>query len=83
MRSGEPSNRRSTTLKHPQEVEDNLLQHAAALPSQEAEQVLADYTTFLALVRQERVPLPDGQDVLRARPLIRHAADVPVLLSAM
>ena len=28
MRSGEPSNRRSTTLKHPQEVEDNLLQHA-------------------------------------------------------
>jgi PIN domain len=66
-----------------QEVEENLLQHAAALPSQEAEQVLADYTTLLTLARPERVPLPDGQDVMRARPLIRHAADVPVLLSAM
>jgi hypothetical protein len=66
-----------------QEVEDNLLQHAAALPSQEAEQVLADYTTLLTLARPERVPLPDVQDVMRARPLIRHAADVPVLLSAM
>jgi predicted nucleic acid-binding protein len=66
-----------------QEVEENLLQHAAALPSQEAEQVLADYTTLLTLARPERVPLPDVQDVMRARPLIRHAADVPVLLSAM
>jgi predicted nucleic acid-binding protein len=66
-----------------QEVEENLLQHAAALPSLEAEQVLADYTTLLTLTRPERVPLPDVQDVIRARPLIRHAADVPVLLSAM
>jgi hypothetical protein len=66
-----------------QEVEENLLQHAAALPSQEAEQVLADYTTLLTLARPERVPLPDVQDVVRARPLIRHAADVPVVLSAM
>jgi hypothetical protein len=66
-----------------QEVEENLLQHAAALPSPEAEQVLADYTTLLTLARPERVPLPDGQDVMRARPLIRHAADVPVLVSAM
>ncbi len=66
-----------------QEVEDNLLQHAATLPSQDAEQVLADYTTLLALARPELVPLPNAQDVVRARPLIRHAADVPVLLSAM
>ena len=66
-----------------QEVEENLLQHAAVLPSQEAEQVLADYTTLLTLARPERVPLPDVQEVMRARPLIRHAADVPVLLSAM
>ena len=66
-----------------QEVEDNLLYHATALPSQEAEQVLADYTTLLTLARPERIPLPDLQDVIRARPLIRHAADVPVLLSAM
>ena len=66
-----------------QEVEENLLQHAAALPSQEAEQVLADYTTLLTLARPERIPLPDVQDVMRARSLIRHAADVPVVLSAM
>jgi predicted nucleic acid-binding protein len=66
-----------------QEVEENLLQHAAALPPHEAEQVLADYTTLLTLARPERVPLPDTQDVVHARPLIRHAADVPVLLSAM
>ena len=66
-----------------QEVEENLLQHAAALPSQEAEQVLADYTTLLTLARPERIPLPDVQDVMRARRLIRHAADVPVVLSAM
>ena len=66
-----------------QEVEDNLLQHAATLPSQDAEQVLADYTTLLALARPELVPLQDAQDVVRARSLIRHAADVPVLLSAV
>lgn len=66
-----------------QEVEDNLLQHAAALPSQDAEQVLADYTTLLTRARPELVPLPDAQDVVGARPLIRHAADVPVLLSAI
>jgi hypothetical protein len=66
-----------------QEVEEHLVQHAAALPSQEAEQVLAASTTLLTLARPERVPLPDVQDVIRARPLMRHAADVPVLLSAM
>ena len=66
-----------------QEVEDNLLQHAAALPPQDAEQVLQDYATLLALTRPEMVPLPAPQDVMQARHLIRHAADVPVLLSAM
>jgi hypothetical protein len=65
------------------EVEENLLQHATALASHEAEQVLAAYTTLLSLARPERVPLPDAQDVARSRSLIRHAADVPVLLSAM
>ena len=43
----------------------------------------AQYTTLLTLARPRADPLPDGHDVLRARPLIRHAADVPVLLSAM
>ena len=66
-----------------QEVEDNLLHHAAALPAPEAEQMLADYGTLLTLTRPERVPLPDLEAVRQARTLIRHAADVPVLLSAV
>jgi hypothetical protein len=66
-----------------QEVEENLLHHAAALPPQDAEQILDDYATLLTLARPEIVPLPDAQDVVQSRHLIRHAADVPVLLSAM
>jgi predicted nucleic acid-binding protein len=66
-----------------QEVEDNLLHHAAALSPQDAEQVLHDYTTLLTLARPEIVPLPAIQDVERSRHLIRHAADLPVLLSAI
>lgn len=66
-----------------QEVEDNLLHHAAALPAPEAEQMLADYGTLLTLTRPERAPLPDLEAVRQARALIRHAADVPVLLSAI
>jgi hypothetical protein len=65
------------------EVENNLLYHAAALPPPEAEHVLADYSRLLTLARPERVPLPDLEAVMQARPLIRHAADVPVLLSAI
>lgn len=65
------------------EVEDNLLHHAAALPPPDAEQVLRDYTTLLTLARPEVIPLPAVEAVLRAWPLIRHAADVPVLLSAL
>ena len=66
-----------------EEVENNLLYHAATLPPHEAEQVLADYSRLLTLTRPEIVPLPDLEAVVQARPLIRHAADVPVLLSAM
>ncbi len=66
-----------------QEVEENLLHHATALPPQDAEQVLEDYATLLTLARPELLPVPDAEAVLQARPRIRHAADVPVLLSAM
>jgi hypothetical protein len=65
------------------EVENNRLYHAAALPPHDAEQVLADYSRLLTLARPELVPLPDLEAVVQARPLIRHAADVPVLLSAI
>ena len=66
-----------------QEVEDNLLLHAATLLLQDAEQVLDDYATLITLTRPEIVPLPEASAVAGARHLIRHAADVPVLLSAM
>ena len=66
-----------------QEVEENLLHHATALPPQDAAQILEDYATLLTLARPELVPFPDAEAVLQARPLIRHAADVPVLLAAM
>jgi hypothetical protein len=65
------------------EVEENLLHHAAALPPPEAEQVLADYGMLLTLTRPESVSLPDVEAVVQAHALIRHAADVPVLLSAL
>ena len=65
------------------EVEDNLLHHAAALPLPEGEHVLADYSMLLTLTRPESVPLPELEAVRQARALIRHAADVPVLLSAI
>lgn len=66
-----------------EEVEENLLRHATRLPAREAEQVLNDYTQLLKLARPLVVPLPDEQVVIASRHLIRHAADVPVLLSAM
>ena len=66
-----------------QEVADNLLLHAAALPPQDAEQVLDGYATLITLARPEMVPLPAASVVAGACHLIRHAADVPVLLSAI
>lgn len=66
-----------------EEVEVNLLRHAAALDPQEADQVLDDYTNLIKLARPIIIPLPHVDDVVRSRHLIRHAADVPVLLSAM
>jgi hypothetical protein len=66
-----------------QEVEEDLLHHATALPPQDAEQILEDYATLLTLAGPELVPLPAAEAVIQARPRICHVADVPVLLSAM
>jgi len=65
------------------EVEENLLLHAERLPSIDADQLIEDYRRLIKLTSPELVPYPD-QDQVRSSPhLIRHAADVPVLLSAM
>jgi predicted nucleic acid-binding protein len=66
-----------------EEVEDNLLLHAAELNPIEGQQLLDDYTGLIKLARPEIVPYPSEKDVLSSRRLIAHEADVPILLSAM
>jgi len=66
-----------------EEVEENLLSRAAELSPAVADQVIDDYGKLLKLARPEIIPLPLAREVARSRHLIRHAADVPVLLSAM
>ena len=65
------------------EVEENLLLHAGRLPSFDANQLLDDYRRLIALTRPESVAYPEQSLVHSHRHLIRHAPDVPVLLSAM
>lgn len=66
-----------------QEVETSLLLRATAFGQEQARQVVDDYLQLVKLARPEVVPPPAEADVIRSRALIRHAADVPVLLSAM
>jgi predicted nucleic acid-binding protein len=65
------------------EVEDNLLLHAERLPSLDADQLIEDYRRLIRLTGPELVPYPEESLVRASQHLIRHAADVPVLLSAM
>lgn len=65
------------------EVEENLLLHAERLPSLDGTQLIEDYHHLIKLSRPEVVPYPDQGIVAQHRSLIRHDADVPVLLSAM
>jgi predicted nucleic acid-binding protein len=65
------------------EVEENLLLHAERLPSLDADQLMDDYRRLIKLTNPEVVAYPDHDLVRSSRHLIRHAADVPVLLSAM
>lgn len=66
-----------------EEVEENLLHHAQRLPSDESDQLLDDYRRLIRLTDPELVPYPAAGLVRANRHLIRHAADVPILLSAM
>jgi hypothetical protein len=66
-----------------EEVEINLLAHAAAFSPEEADQLIENYAGLVKLARPEIVPLASARDVAASRRLIAHAADVPVLLSAM
>ena len=64
------------------EVEENLFFHAQHLPALDAEQLIEDYDHLIKLTNPELVPYPDKDLVHSNRHLIRHEADVPVLLSA-
>jgi len=65
------------------EVEENLLLHAEHLPALDADQLIENYRRLIQLANPELVPYPTGVLVRSSRHLIRHAADVPVLLSAV
>jgi len=65
------------------EVEENLRIRLSGLETAEANRVLDDYARLIALMKPEVVPYPGQGEVRAARHLIRHAADVPVLLSAI
>ena len=65
------------------EVEENLLLHAERLPPKAADLLVDDYRHLIQLTHPELVPYPSQDQVRSSRHLIRHEADVPVLLSAM
>jgi predicted nucleic acid-binding protein len=64
------------------EVEDNLLDLLAPNPRLGSEAISA-YGTLLRLLEPEFISLPTKQEIDRHRHLIRHQADVPVLVSAL
>ncbi|HZB87932.1 MAG TPA: hypothetical protein VE291_04675 [Terracidiphilus sp.] len=66
-----------------EEVEENLLLHAVRLPSVQADRLIENYRRLIRLAKPEFIPYPDLDSVQANRHLIRHAADVPVVLSAM
>ncbi len=65
------------------EIEENLLIHAQRLPAPEADKLIENYRRVIALTSPEIVPYPNSTAVRNARKMIRHEADVPVLLSAV
>jgi predicted nucleic acid-binding protein len=65
------------------EVEENLRLHRARLPALEADKIIEHYRRLVRLTDPEMVPYPAATLVESSRHLIRSAADVPVLLSAM
>jgi hypothetical protein len=65
------------------EVEENLLLHASRMLPEDSAQLIRDYRQLLNLTRPEIVPYPAREVVVSQRYLIRHEADVPILLSAV
>ena len=66
-----------------EEVEENLLVRLGGMESGDVDKVPDSYGHLIDLMKPEMVPFPDRAVVLAGRHLIRHVADVPVLLSAI
>lgn len=64
------------------EVEDNLLE-LLAKDERLANETIDAYSKLLQLLKPDIIPLPTKEEVDQHRHLIRHQADVPVLVSAM
>jgi hypothetical protein len=64
------------------EVEEKLLELLAS-DARTGNEIINVYATLLRLLDPEHVALPSKQEVERHRHLIRHQADVPVLVSAL
>ena len=62
------------------EVERFLLNYS---DSHGADWLLADYDRFIKVAQPEPTPYTKENEVIAARSLIRHGADVPVLVSAI
>jgi predicted nucleic acid-binding protein len=65
------------------EIEENLLVHARQRSPVQMEQLVEDYHRLITLVHPELIPYPSDELVRSSGHVIRHVADVPVLLSAM
>jgi hypothetical protein len=66
-----------------EEVEENLLVRLGGMESGDVNRVLDSYVHLIDLMKPEIVPFPGEGEVMAGRHLIRHAADIPVLLSAI
>jgi predicted nucleic acid-binding protein len=65
------------------EVEENLRFHAERLPSLPSNELISQYHRLIRLTDPEIIPYPPAALAHSNRHLIRHIADVPVLLSAV
>ena len=65
------------------EVERNILKKLGVLSENEVEELIEDYQGFLRLTRPVKIPVADESRVIANRALIRHFADVPVVLAAV
>lgn len=65
------------------EVERNILKKVGVLPDAAVERLIEDYNQFIQLSRPIVIPPAEESRVIANRALIRHFADVPVVLAAM